>query len=115
MVTLIAHTSHALQPLAINFFKPFKFAFRKERDNAMVKNNHCEPNKCTLASWVDKNLDQSLTQKNINSGFKVIRIWPMNPKAMEHKIRPFNVYTTTLANISDEDKECFNDTTNEQE
>jgi hypothetical protein len=39
----------------------------------------------------------------------------LNPKAMDHKIRPFNVYTTTLANILDEDNEGFNDTTNEQE
>ncbi len=103
-----------LQPLDVIFFKPFKIAFRKERDNAMVKNNHCEPNKCILASWVDKSFDESLTQKNIKSGFKVRGIWPLNPKAMDHKIRPSNVYTTTLANILDEDNEGFDDTTNEQ-
>jgi hypothetical protein len=81
----------------------------------MVKNNHCEPNKCTLARWVNKSLDQSMTQKNIKNGFKVTKIWPLNPKAMDHKIRPFNVYTRTLANISDENNEGSNDTTNEQE
>ncbi len=70
-----------LQPLDVNFFKPFKIAFTKERDNAMVKNNHCEPNKCTLTSQVDKSLDESLTKKNIKSGFKVRGIWPLNPKA----------------------------------
>jgi hypothetical protein len=37
----------------------------------------------------------------------------MNPKAMEHKVRPFNVYTTTLTNNSNEDREGSNDTTNE--
>jgi hypothetical protein len=103
-----------LQPLDVKIFKPFKIAFRKERDNAMVKNNQCEPNKCTLASWVDKSFNKSLTQKNIKSGFKVKGIWPLNPKAMDHKIRPSNVFTTTLANILDEDNEGFDDTTNEQ-
>ncbi len=33
---------------------------------------------------------------------------------MDHKIKPSNVYTTTLANILDEDNEGFDDTTNEQ-
>jgi hypothetical protein len=63
MVTLQAHTSHALQPLDVSCFKPFKITFRKEKDNAMVKNNHYELNKCTLARWVDKSLDQSLSKK----------------------------------------------------
>jgi hypothetical protein len=63
MVTLQAHTSHALQPLDVSCFKPFKITFRKEKDNAMVKNNHYELDKCTLARWVDKSLDQSLSKK----------------------------------------------------
>jgi hypothetical protein len=33
---------------------------------------------------------------------------------MNHKIRPFKVYITTFANISDENNEGFNDTTNEK-
>jgi hypothetical protein len=52
-----SHTSHVLQPLDVSCFKPFKIALKKERNNAMVKNNHCEPNKCTLTSWVDKSWD----------------------------------------------------------
>jgi hypothetical protein len=58
----------------VSYFKPFKNVFKKEKDNAVVKNNHCEPEKCTLASWVDKSLDQSLSKKNIKSGFKGIGI-----------------------------------------
>jgi hypothetical protein len=50
MVTLPSHTFHLLQPLDVSCFKPFKIAFKKKKDNAMVKNNHCEPNKCTLVS-----------------------------------------------------------------
>jgi hypothetical protein len=57
MVTLPTHTSHALQPLDVSNFKPFKTTFRKKRDNAMVNNNHCELDKCTLANWVEKSLD----------------------------------------------------------
>ncbi len=33
---------------------------------------------------------------------------------MNHKIRPFKVYITTFANISDENNEGSNDTTNEK-
>jgi len=67
MVTLLVYTSHALEPLDVNCFKPFK----KKRNNTMVKNNHYELNKCTLASWVDKSLDQSLSKKNIKGGLKL--------------------------------------------
>jgi hypothetical protein len=57
MVTLPTHTSHVLQPLYVSCFKPFKIIFRKEGDNVIVNNNHCELDKCTLASWVEKTLD----------------------------------------------------------
>jgi hypothetical protein len=39
----------------------------------------------------------------------------LNPKAMDHKIKPSKVYTTTLINISDEDSEGSDDTTNGQQ
>jgi hypothetical protein len=57
MVTLPTHTSHALQPLDVSCLKPFKTTFRKEGDNVIVNYNHCELDKCTLASWVEKTLD----------------------------------------------------------
>jgi hypothetical protein len=81
----------------------------------MVKNIHCESNKCTLVSWVDKILNQSLFKQYIKSGFKDTRIWLLNPKAMDHKTGPFKVYTSTLTNISNNDNEGFDDTTNGQE
>jgi hypothetical protein len=31
MVTLHTHTSHALQPLDVTYFKPFKIAFIKKK------------------------------------------------------------------------------------
>jgi len=68
MVTLPSHTSHALQPLDVSCFKPFETTFKKEKDNAMVKNNNYELEKCTLVIWVNKALDQFLFKKNIKSG-----------------------------------------------
>jgi hypothetical protein len=44
-------------------FKSYKTTFRKERDDAMASNNYIELYKVTLASWVEKALDQSLTKK----------------------------------------------------
>jgi hypothetical protein len=35
----------------------------------MVKNKYLEPNKSTLATWVDKALQQSLKKENIKSRF----------------------------------------------
>jgi hypothetical protein len=50
MVTLLVHTSHALQPLDVTYFKPFKTTFRKEKDYVMVKKIYLEPNKATLTT-----------------------------------------------------------------
>jgi hypothetical protein len=63
MITLPSHTSHALQPLNVSCFKPFKTTFRKEKDNNMVRNYYNEPNKVTLVGWVDKTLDLALSKK----------------------------------------------------
>jgi hypothetical protein len=52
MITLPSHTSHALQPLDVASFKPFKTAFRKERDITMVRNNYIELDKIKLARWI---------------------------------------------------------------
>jgi hypothetical protein len=42
MVTLPSHTSHALQPLDVACFKPFKTTFRKEEDTTMINRNYIE-------------------------------------------------------------------------
>jgi len=59
MVTLLAHTSHVFQPLDITYFKPFKNAFKMERDCDMAKNKYLELDKIKLVEWVDKVLQQS--------------------------------------------------------
>jgi hypothetical protein len=91
---MITFASHTLQPLDVNYFKPFKSAFRKERDESLFKNNHRELYKVTLASWVDRTLNHSLSKRNIKVGFKTIGIWPLNPRAMDNQRRPSELYTT---------------------
>jgi len=64
MITLPSHTSHALQPLDLTCFKPFKTTFRKERNGAMDNKNNTKPDKITLVTWMDKtsNLDLRLVK-----------------------------------------------------
>ncbi len=84
MITLPSHTSHALHPLDVKCFKPFKFDFKKERDESMLKNNHRELDNVTLVSWADRIFNQSLSKQNIKVGFKTTGIWPLNPRAMDN-------------------------------
>ncbi len=88
MITLPSHTFHVLQPLDVSCFKPFKIAFRKQRDNNTVSNNYKDPNKIAFTNWVDKALYATLSKQNINNGFKVTWIWPFNPKAMGGRTKP---------------------------
>jgi hypothetical protein len=80
MIILPFHTSHVLQPLDVSCFKPFKTTFRKVRNAAMSRNNHMEPDKITLAGWVNQAINQSLIKRNIKVGFTVTNIWPFNPQ-----------------------------------
>jgi hypothetical protein len=87
MVTLLSHTSHALQPLDIACFKCFKSIFKKETYTTMINRNYIETNN-VLVGWVDKALDQTLSRKNIISRFKSTRIWPLDPKPMDERTSP---------------------------
>jgi hypothetical protein len=65
MITLPSHTSHALQPLNVACFKPFKTTCKKKIHATMFDNNKTKLYKISLVSWVEKALNQSFTQKNI--------------------------------------------------
>ncbi len=67
-------------------------AFRKEKDATMANNNYIEPDKITLANWVEKALNQSMTKKNILSRFRLARIWPLNPTIMHGKTNLNGLY-----------------------
>jgi len=94
------------------YFKPFKTTFRKVRDVVMSRNNHMELDKIILARWVDRTIYQSLIKKNIKVGFKVVGIWPFNPKVMDNKTQPSKIYTTTSIDNHGNDQEEY--TSNEQ-
>jgi hypothetical protein len=73
MITLPLCKSHALQPLDVICFKPFKIAFRKERDRTMFRRNYTKLYKITLVGWVNKALDLTFTRKKSCQGSKVFR------------------------------------------
>jgi hypothetical protein len=63
-----------------------------------------ELDKITLDRWVDQALKQSFIKQNIKSRFKITCIWPLNPRAMDNKIKPSKVYTTTnVSNVGNEE------------
>ena len=51
IVSLSFYTSHALQPLDVSCFKPFKTAFRKIRDRWSLGNKTTAVDKHTLCEW----------------------------------------------------------------
>jgi hypothetical protein len=54
--------------------------------------------------------------KNIKNEFKATRIWPLNPKVMDEKTRPSDVYTTKpTPNISNDDIINFDNAPNEDQ
>jgi hypothetical protein len=85
--------------------KLFKTTFRKEKDVAMSKNNYMELDKITLIGWVDQALDKLITEQNIRFGFKVICIYFLNPKAMDNKLEPSNIFTMVANEHEGEEEE----------
>ena len=88
MLSLPSHTSHALQPLDVACFKPFKAAFRAYRDKYMMDNHGGKVEKDTLAYWVDLALTKALSKSNIMAGFRATGIWPLNLERMQTKMGP---------------------------
>jgi len=86
LLTFPSHTSHALQPLDVSCFKPFKVAFRAYRDKWTVEHVGQVPSKDDLASWVAFALRKGLTPENITKGFETTGIYPLNVRAMDNKV-----------------------------
>ena len=103
ILTLPAHTSHALQPLDVSVFKSFKQNFRAYRDFWTSRNLSQPATKSTLAHWVHLALRKSLTKENITSGFRGTGIYPINPAAMNSHLAPSEIFalpTEIAADIS---------------
>ena len=68
IVSLPFHTSHALQPLDVSCFKPFKIAFRKIRDRWLLTSKTKPVDKRTLYEWTSQALKVALTPKISSQG-----------------------------------------------
>lgn len=92
LISLPSHTSHALQPLDVAVFKPFKQFFREYRDFWMSRNINQPANKETLAQWVSLSLRKALTESNIRGGFRGAGIYPLNFHAVDSYLVPSETY-----------------------
>ena len=92
ILTLPSHTSHALQPLDVAVFKPFKQYFREYRDFWTSRNMQQPAGKETLAQWVSLALKKALSPGNIKSGFGGAGILPLNPTAIDGQLAPSTVF-----------------------
>ena len=88
LLTLLSHTSHALQPLDCSIFKPFKTNFQTYRDYWSRQNVTEITCKETLAHWISLALRKALTERNIVSGFRATGIFPLNRGAAAHLMKP---------------------------
>jgi hypothetical protein len=59
LLMLPSHTSHAMQPLDVSCFKPFKQAFRLGRDVWTLRNKSAGASKEVLANWVSVALEKA--------------------------------------------------------
>jgi hypothetical protein len=79
MLTLPSHCSHAMQPVDVAIFEPFKGAFCVYHDAWTLQNMGRGVRKEVLASWTSKALQCVLTMENIQAGF---HIYPKSCMAM---------------------------------
>ena len=92
LVTLPSHTSHALQPLDVSVFKPFKTYFQLYRDYWSRHNLAATPSKQTLAQWSSLALRKALSSANIKAGFRATGIWPMDREAIQRHLQPSTIF-----------------------
>jgi len=88
LLTLPSHTSHALQPLDVTCFRPFKLSFHAYKDKWSLSHKGKRPQKEDLAGWVLHGLGRALSNQNITKGFKTTGIYPLDLKAMDKKMGP---------------------------
>jgi hypothetical protein len=92
LLTLPFHCSHAMQPLDVAIFKPFKGAFRVYRDAWTLQNRDKGAQKEILASWTSKALKHALMMENIQARFRKTGIYPLDPSAQDACMSPSTAY-----------------------
>jgi hypothetical protein len=80
------HTSHTLQLLNINYFKPFKIAFHVYKDVWTLVNKRKGARKEDLAQWVSLAFKKAFMPPNICKDFETTSIRPLNPQVMTSKM-----------------------------
>ena len=63
IISLPSHISHALQPLDVSWFKPFKNAFRQIRDFWSLLNKGKKVEKIHLCEWTSEALENPWLQR----------------------------------------------------
>ena len=99
IVSLPSHTNHALQPLDIACFKPFKTAFRQIRDAWCLRNKNLPVGKQTLCEWTSTALKRALTASNIRAGFRRAGIWPLDREASKTSMAPSTGFEEEIATV----------------
>ena len=92
LLTLPSHTSHALQPMDVAVFKPFKQHFHEYRDFWTSWNLDQPAIKTTLVHWVSLALRKALTNTNIRRGFRATGIFPLNRHVVDSHMLPSESY-----------------------
>jgi hypothetical protein len=92
LLIIPAHTSHALQPLDVSVFKPFKQHFRENRDFWSSRNLNESATKDTLAQWVSLALRKVLSASNIKKGLSATCIFPVHARAVDSQMLPSQVF-----------------------
>jgi hypothetical protein len=88
LVSLPSYMSHALQPLDVAVFKPFKTYFREYRNYWTSRNVGQKATKETLAHWVSLALRKALSTNNIEKGFSKTWIYPLNRTVVDKQLAP---------------------------
>jgi hypothetical protein len=92
LVSLPSHTSHALQPLVVAMFKPFKTYFREYRNYWMSRNIGQKATKETLAHSVSLALRKALNKNNITKGFRKTGIYPLDRTVVDKELGPSETF-----------------------
>jgi hypothetical protein len=92
LLILPFHTSHALQPLDVAVFKPFKQHFHEYRDFWTSRNLDQPATKTTLVQWVSLALRKTLSSSNIRKRFSATGIHPLNRLAIQAHMQPAEAY-----------------------
>ena len=87
IVTLPSHMSHALQPLDVLVFRPFKQVFHSYMDAWIEQHSRRIVSNEQLAQWVSLLICWAFTPTNIMAGFKATRIFPFNDHAMDKRLK----------------------------